>query len=79
MENVSNGNAGDSTLDGSNTYTGGTYILGGGLVLGDDATPGSGSIVGNVYMTNNVAAGYIRTLRPGYDYLRSRRQLHLPR
>jgi len=50
---VSNGNNGDSTLTGSNTYTGGTFILGGGLILGDDATPGGGSILGNVYLTND--------------------------
>lgn len=52
---VSNGNAGDSTLTGSNTYTGGTLILGGGLILGDGATPGAGSIVGGVFLTNDFA------------------------
>jgi autotransporter-associated beta strand protein len=55
VENVSNGNGGDSTLTGTNTYTGGTYILGGGIVLGDSVTPGAGSIVGNVFLTNNYA------------------------
>ncbi|GEM_PF-691401 len=52
---VSNGNAGDSTLTGSNTYTGGTYILGGGLIIGNNGlTPNSGSIIGNVFMTNDI-------------------------
>lgn len=51
---VSNGNSGDSTLTGTNTYTGGTYILGGGLVLGNNGlTPYGGSIVGNVFLTND--------------------------
>jgi autotransporter-associated beta strand protein len=51
---VSNGNGGDSTLTGTNTYTGGTYILGGGLVLGDNGvTPYGGSIVGDVFLTND--------------------------
>jgi autotransporter-associated beta strand protein len=53
-EQVSNGNAGDSTLTGTNTYTGGTYILGGGIVLGDNGTtPFGGSIVGNIFLTND--------------------------
>ncbi|HLP75926.1 MAG TPA: autotransporter-associated beta strand repeat-containing protein, partial [Candidatus Paceibacterota bacterium] len=51
---VSNGNGGDSTLTGTNTYTGGTYILGGGLILGDNGiTPYGGSIIGDVFLTND--------------------------
>jgi fibronectin-binding autotransporter adhesin len=51
---VSNGNGGDSSLTGTNTYTGGTYILGGGLVLGNGGlTPFGGSIIGDVFMTND--------------------------
>jgi fibronectin-binding autotransporter adhesin len=54
LEEVSNGNGGDSTLTGTNTYTGGTYILGGGLILGDNGvTPYGGSIVGNIFLTND--------------------------
>jgi autotransporter-associated beta strand protein len=48
-----NGNTGDVTLTGTNTYSGGTYILGGTLIFGDNATPGGGAIVGNVYLTND--------------------------
>jgi fibronectin-binding autotransporter adhesin len=45
---ANNGNTGDVTLNGPSTYTGGTYILGGTIVLAD-----GGTIVGNVFMTND--------------------------
>jgi fibronectin-binding autotransporter adhesin len=61
---VSNGNGGDSTLTGTNSYTGGTYVLGGGLILGDNATPGAGSIVGNVFMTNDYIHATFATFVP---------------
>jgi fibronectin-binding autotransporter adhesin len=53
---VHNGNAGDVTLTGTHTYTGGTHILGGAIILGDNGTtPLGGSIVGNVFLTNDYA------------------------
>ncbi|HEY5042636.1 MAG TPA: autotransporter-associated beta strand repeat-containing protein, partial [Verrucomicrobiae bacterium] len=50
---ANNGNVGDVTLTGSNSYTGGTFIGDNQLILGDNSTPGSGAIVGNVQFTNN--------------------------
>ncbi len=48
-----NGNNGDVTLLGNNTYTGGTYIIGGSIIFGDNSTPGAGAFVGNVFLTND--------------------------
>ena len=48
-----NGNNGDVTFNGNNTYTGGTYIIGGTIIFGDNSTPGAGSFVGNVFLTND--------------------------
>ena len=45
-----NGNFGIVTLGGSNTYTGGTFIIGGEILL-----PDGGSIIGNVFLTNDYA------------------------
>jgi autotransporter-associated beta strand protein len=56
-KNVNNPNAGDVTFTGTNTYTGGTFILGGTIILGDGTTPGAGSLVGDVFITNNVLQG----------------------
>jgi fibronectin-binding autotransporter adhesin len=50
MKILNNGNAGDVTLTGASTYTGGTYILGGAIILAD-----GGTIVGDVFMTNDYA------------------------
>lgn len=52
---ANNGNSGDVTLTGNHTYTGGTYILGGAIIFGDGGTPGAGSFVGNVFLTNDYA------------------------
>jgi fibronectin-binding autotransporter adhesin len=52
---ANNGNNGDVTLNGHNTYTGGTYILGGTIIFGDGGTPGAGSFLGDVYLTNDYA------------------------
>ena len=46
---ANNGNTGDVTLNGSNTYAGDTYILGGTIIFGDNATPGAGSIFSATY------------------------------
>jgi fibronectin-binding autotransporter adhesin len=48
-----NGNNGNVTLLGNNTYTGGTYIIGGSITFGDNSTPGAGAFVGNVFLTND--------------------------
>jgi fibronectin-binding autotransporter adhesin len=53
MKVANNGNNGDVTLKGNNTYAGGTYILGGTIIFGDNATPGAGSFLGDVYLTND--------------------------
>ena len=50
-----NGNNGDVTLLGNNTYSGGTYIIGGQIIFGDNSTPGAGAFVGNVFLTNDYA------------------------
>ncbi len=55
MKACNNGNSGDVTLLGNNTYTGGTYIIGGSIIFGDNGTPGAGSFVGNVFLTNDYA------------------------
>jgi autotransporter-associated beta strand protein len=55
MKVANNGNNGDVTLLGNNTYTGGTYINGGQIIFGDNGTPGAGSFVGNVFLTNDYA------------------------
>jgi autotransporter-associated beta strand protein len=55
MKACNNGNSGDVTLLGNNTYTGGTYIIGGSIIFGDNSTPGAGSFVGNVFLTNDYA------------------------
>jgi len=60
-ESANNGNFGDATLRGTNTYTGGTIISGGGLILGD-GTPGAGSIVGDVFFTNSLVTESTRQL-----------------
>ncbi len=52
---ANNGNNGDVTLLGNNTYSGGTYINGGQIIFGDNGTPGAGSFVGNVFLTNDYA------------------------
>ncbi|HXJ73435.1 MAG TPA: autotransporter-associated beta strand repeat-containing protein, partial [Candidatus Dormibacteraeota bacterium] len=62
VKDVNNPNAGDVTLTGNNTYSGGTIIRGGAVILGDGFTPGTGSIVGNVLMTNSAVADTPRTL-----------------
>jgi fibronectin-binding autotransporter adhesin len=53
-----NGNAGDVTLKGTNTYTGNTFILGGAIIFGDNSTPGAGAFLGNVYLTNDYANNF---------------------
>lgn len=53
MKACNNGNNGDVTLLGNNTYTGGTYIIGGSIIFGDNSTPGAGAFVGNVFLTND--------------------------
>ncbi len=55
MKACNNGNSGDVTLLGNNTYTSGTYIIGGSIIFGDNSTPGAGSFVGNVFLTNDYA------------------------
>jgi len=60
-EAAANGNFGDVTLRGTNTYTGGTVISGGAIILGD-GTPGAGSIVGDVFFTNSLYAESARQL-----------------
>jgi autotransporter-associated beta strand protein len=52
---ANNGNNGDVTLLGNNTYTGGTYILGGQIIFGNNVTPGAGAFVGGVFLTNDYA------------------------
>lgn len=54
---ANNGNAGDVTLTGSNSYTGGTFIGDNAVILGDNANPGSGAFLGNVTFTNNWQTG----------------------
>jgi fibronectin-binding autotransporter adhesin len=54
---ANNQNNGDVTLKGVNTYTGDTYILGGTIIFGDNGTPGAGSFLGNVFLTNDFAHG----------------------
>lgn len=55
MKACNNGNSGDVTLLGNNTYTGGTYIIGGSIIFGNNSTPGAGAFVGNVFLTNDYA------------------------
>jgi fibronectin-binding autotransporter adhesin len=47
-----NQNAGQVMFSGVNTYSGGTFIGGGGIMIGDGITPGAGSIVGSIVLTN---------------------------
>ena len=64
---ANNGNSGDVTLKGVNTYTGGTYILGGTIIFGDNGTPGAGSFVGDVFLTNDYAHNQFGT--PPNDFV----------